>query len=220
MKEETKKSKESSSLGGQVRWVFGVVLGLAITYLVVSSFIKSLNSFEYEGLTFTREKFDQLNLYRYSYNAIVPVTGAAINVQRPVDLYLRVDPRQNQVPIGGSEIELPRDKTVYLATLGEGLVGCPYSTVGVASLSGFLTQNGFKVKGATLDEQEAIDNNIQFASCKNNPESPVIEMKGGPETKITLSERCYIIEVANCEVIPAVEKFEVQMILDAKERFG
>ena len=35
---------------------------------------------------------------------------------------------------------------------------------------------------------------------------------------VTRKENCYVIEVANCEVLQAIEKFQVESILDAKAR--
>jgi len=45
-----------------------------------------------------------------------------------------------------------------------------------------------------------------------------VMVAAGDETKIEKSGNCYDIRVANCEILQALEKFEVQALVDAKNR--
>ena len=115
------------------------------------------------------------------------------------------------------EIIFPKDKDVYLSINGTGLTQCKYSSTAINSLSTFLTNNLLTVKGATPDKTEAEKNNIRYASCESMPENPVIIIQAGNETKVEKKQdNCYIISISNCEALEAVERFEVQAILDAK----
>jgi len=41
-------------------------------------------------------------------------------------------------------------------------------------------------------------------------------LRTGEETRINRNGLCYYIDVADCEILPAIEKFIVQSIIDAK----
>jgi hypothetical protein len=214
MEEEKSEGKRKSK---ELYWVLGTMLGLVIIFLVASSVFQSLRTFDYNGLTFTKEYFGDIPIYRYSYNSIV--TGSATSPKdiRPVNLVLRGDPRENAVPIDG-KVELPRGKTVYFGFNSEGLTQCPYSTLSVATFSSFLASNGFTVRGGTTNETEANETNIDFVTCEQFPENPVIIFQASDETSINKENTCYNVNVANCEILPAVEKFMVQALIEAKER--
>ena len=212
--------EEKEGYTKQIYWVLGGMIGLVLVFFFVVYVMQSLRTVEYNGLTFSKENFGDILLYRYSYNAIVPLTGSAVQT-KPTYLFLRNDPRENNVLINDQEIAFPKNKEINIAINGTGLLGCEYASVGVASLSGFLASNGFKIKGATMDEQEALENNIEFASCASKPDEPVIEIKSGRETKVGIENNCYVVEISGCDgILPALEKFEVQIVLDAKKRAG
>jgi|WetSurMetagenome_2_1015567.scaffolds.fasta_scaffold307726_1 hypothetical protein len=211
---EEEKSPESNSK--QLYWILGVMAGLILTFVLTTFIIQSFKSFNYEGMKFTKENFGNIPIYVYSYSALMSTTGNVVNTGA-VQVILRGDPRKNNVLIEGGQIEFPSDRLIYISINTTGLK-CNYTAVAAASLSGFLTSNGFKIKGAVPDEKEANESSIQFASCKSKPNNPVIEIKSAEKTHIQVDGNCFVIEVANCEILQAVEKFEVQMIADAKKR--
>src|SRR3989338_6962849 len=140
----------------QLYWIFGTMAFLIVVLLISSSVFQSLNRFEYEGLIFTKERFGEIpvfhHYYFYNYNG----------QQYKFNLYLRNDPRSNEIPIN-SEIEYPLGKFAYIST-------------------NILIQDGSETK---------------------------IEQK---------TEMCHVITVSNCQILLAIEKFEVKSILDARER--
>ena len=73
---------------------------LLVIYFVASSIFQGLNEFEYRGLSFTKERFDQLEVYHHYYFFKAPETKQLIRY----NLYLKVDPRENKVPFEGDEI--------------------------------------------------------------------------------------------------------------------
>ena len=164
--------------------------------------------------------FGQIPLYHYYYiGKIKTITGGVISEQnKKVDLFLRNDPRENNVSVDG-EIIFPEDKTVYIGIGNEGVSGCKYTVIGLATLSSFLSQNGIGVNAGTADLESAKTNNLTHMSCEKYPASAVILIEKGNETKITKSmDYCYTISVNNCETLPAMEKFIVQSLVDARER--
>ena len=85
-------------------------------------------------------------------------------------------------------------------------------------MTSFFNQNGYNVLPAVADRNTAHANNLSYITCYNHPSNPVILINDGNETKITVENNCFNVEVANCEILNAVEKLQVQSIIDAKER--
>ncbi|MBI5803672.1 hypothetical protein HY450_00345 [Candidatus Pacearchaeota archaeon] len=193
------------------------MIGLILIFLLAFSVFQSLNTFEYEGLSFTKEQLGEIPLYRYYYYINDPITGQATGEPHQINLYLRVDPRENIVPIEG-EILFQRGKTSYISINSTGLEQCKYSQVAISSLTSFLTANGVQVKGAVPDEEKAQTGNFTYAICGNPVGDVVLLIESGDETKITKEDTCYRIEVANCDIISAIEKFQVQSLIDGMER--
>ncbi|MEM4271673.1 MAG: hypothetical protein QXD13_01115, partial [Candidatus Pacearchaeota archaeon] len=171
----------------------------------------------YGGMTFTKGTFGSVILYRTSYN-VVSADGRAARYE----LYLRTNPKENNVPVEG-KIFYPAGRTVYTAVNESGL-NCELTLVAISELGQFLAGNLLKTKAGTLDYERAISENITYVSCEKYPENTVIIIKAGNETKITNKEtnvsgkeNCYTISVANCEIVPAVEKFIVQSLVDSRE---
>ena len=93
----------------------------------------------------------------------------------------------------------------------------------IGSLAGFLASAGLDVKGASPDEQIANETNVRHVTCDNRPNNPVILIKEGDVTEINkagLFGNCYVMQVSQCEILEAIEKFQVQSIIDAKGRQG
>ena len=210
--EETK--EKDKTFTRQLYWTFGAMAILVAIFLVSYYSFASISKIEYNGLTFTREKFGEIPVFHHYYY---------ISPEIKYNLYIRGDPRDNNVPFTGNAVSEPieffQSDPIYISLSPEGLVGCEYSAVGISSLASFLADNQLKVKSAATDREQAKLNKVEYATCEDNPGGVVIIMKGGNETRIIHEKiNCYIIEIANCEVLPAVEKFEVQSILDAKAR--
>ena len=187
---------------------FILVLLLSFNY-----FYKNINHFKYQGLPFTKENYDKLPVFHYYYY----FTDSA-GQQYQYNLYLQTDPRKNDIPITG-KIELPAEgDPVYVSINGTGLTDCKAASTGVATLAGFLVANLFDSKAGLADAAEAEKNNLTHIDCDTNPYDITIKLQAGEVTKITKEANCHIISIANCEVVPAIEKFEVQAILDAKAR--
>jgi len=225
MGKKKKAVKENSSNSKQFyedkkfHWILGVIAGLVVLFLLASATFRSINSFEYEGLTFTKEKFGNIPLYKYQLltNQIDKITGNVIGITE-VNLNLRIDPRKNTVPIEGEIYFAPREKFVYVSVNATDLARCEYSSVGIATLSVFLSQSGFTLKGASPDATQAEEARVRHTTCDSRPDNTVILIQASEETKVTNEENCHTIDISNCEVLEATEKYIVQAIIDAKTR--
>jgi hypothetical protein len=217
LKEEKTETSEVKKTGSnEIYWIIGVMLGLTLIFVFASMVFQNLRTFEYEELTFTKEKFGDIPVYHYYYFPKNAITGQIIG---QYNLYLREDPRKNSVPVDG-EIAISQSGLTYISVNATELVECEDSSVAIASLSGFLTDHGIDVKGATPDKELAEANNLTYSTCENRRAQNVIIIKKGEKTMIVNNDNCHVIEVNECEIIKAVEKFEIQMLLDARRRSG
>ena len=133
-------------------------------------------------------------------------------------MYLRSDPRKNSVPFTGNVVYYPQSFT-YLSVNATSLDKCSNSSLAIAGLASFLTSNDILVKGATPDKELANLTKVKFANCQTHPLNPVIIVQEGKETKIEKqTDNCYVISVANCEILEAIEKFQLRSVIDAKNR--
>jgi len=215
--EEEKKEKRLKE-DKELHWILGVLVGLIVVFFAAYFIFQSFQSFEYEGMTFTKDRIGDIPLFRYSYALTPEITGGAITEPVSVFLYLRTDPRKNEIPVEG-EIIFQRG-TVYVTVNVTGIGQCEYSRVGMANLGSFLTSNALFVQGAVPDQIEAFENNLKHVTCETNPKDVVILIQKGQESRITKNNKCYTINIANCEeLLPAIEKFEVQSLIDARARF-
>jgi len=196
-------------------WIVGMMVGVVLLFAFASYIFSSFNEFEYEGLTFTKEKFDEIPVYHYYYNMMKnDESGDIIKY----NLYLRTDVRKNDIPVQGSDIYFPADRFVYVAIGGFELEECENTGIAVSELSAFLTNNQLIVKGASSDVIHSQVKGIKYASCDEYPDNAVIEIKPGDVTRVKTSGLCTEIFVKDCEILEAVEKFEVHAIVDAKAR--
>jgi hypothetical protein len=225
--EKEKEKKEENNLekeqdGKQLYWVLSVMAGIIVLFTASYFFFQSLNTFEYKGLTFTKEKFGNIPLFKHHYVFYPSITGSAISgtkgAVQEVNIFFRIDPRKNKVPVEG-EIFFPVGKTAFISFEGQGLTKCEDASIAAANLASLLSQNGVTVKGALTNKTLAEENNIAFATCDSKPYNPVVLIKESNETRVVKTkENCYEVRISNCEVLDSVEKFMVQTIIDARER--
>ncbi len=213
-KSEVESKKHSNK---ELYIILGGMIVLILVFTATSLVFKSFGTFEYEGLAFTKERFGDLQVYHYYYYITSHITG---NVIAKYNLYLTLDPRENNVPVEG-EIEFEPGEFIYVSIDGDELTQCGSSSAGLGSLSAFLTDNQLDPVGSVTNETLAKELGVKYATCESKPERAVIVISTGNETKITRREgRCYNIEVANCEIVQAVEKFELRTLIDARKRAG
>jgi len=188
-----------------------VFLGvIVVVFLIASTYFRSLNTFEYKGLTFTKQKLGEIILYHHSYY-IKTRTGELAKY----NFYVRTDPRENNIPITGKSNLLAPGKVVYLSVNSDGLQECRYSQLSVGTISSFLADNQMNVIAGNLDFWQAGTRRDLWATCENKPGNRVVEILKGNETKVTIEGNCYRVEVANCEILEAIEKLELQTLVDA-----
>jgi len=207
---EVKKPELGKEKEVELKLIFGIMIGLIVLLLGIYFIMSELNKVEYKGLAFAKERFGEIPVYRYSY-FFNDNQGQLIKY----NLFLRNDPRTNTVPIEG---EIALGGNIYISINSTGLNDCKESSIAVASLAAFIINNQLTLVAGTPDLEESKANNVSHITCEIYQNNPVILIQAGEETKIVRENNCYRINVANCDINPAIEKFEVQTIIDAKKR--
>jgi len=211
-----KKTKNEKRVEKDLLKIIGFFALLVVIFLIASSIFKSFNQFDYEGLTFTKEKFDDIPVFHYYY-FFKTDSGDLIKY----NLYLRNDPRENNISVEGDKISLSSQKTTYITMDATELGKCERSILAIGTLSGFLTDNQMKIKSGTTDIVEASvygDDYIRdYITCENKPSNVVVVFESGEETKISIEGKCHKIIIGpECRTLEAVEKYNLQTIFDAR----
>ena len=212
MERKENKKKKLPRVDKEIYWIFGVMALIVVVFIAFSFIFQSLRTFEYQGLTFTKDASGPVTFYQYYYSLLT--RDGKI---RQFTLNLREDPRKNNVPVEG-EIFFKRGKFVYVTLNETGLAECPFAQPAVGSLATFIVGNDYDMQAGTPDIKEAEEKGRKYVTCENRPEHIVILIQKGNETKITKQDNCHIMNINNCEINPAIEKFMVQAILDGKNR--
>jgi len=202
-KEEKPKEEKSSEEDGleqivsqnkQIRFVLIAIGGLLVLILSIYLVISSLSKFDYEGVKFKIVKEDKLIFYNTAFPYKNSITG---NVIGDYNFYIRNDPRklEKEVPFNG---EFNLKKKIVLDTTTENLF---------CDGDWNLAQGNFlklEVFGATIMKDEN-------ATCDPDGRYTFIQINEGNETNIEeVGNSCYNINVNNCEILKATERFMVE----------
>lgn len=212
-----KVSKQEKRLLRELLYILAFMVLLVILFVVVSFVFKSFNTFEYEGMTFTKERLGEIPIFHYYY-----YFNNKDERLVQYNLYLRNDPRDNNILFEGGEIFLEREKVVFLTIeKDENLNNCPYGVLGIANLVSFLNDNDYLTESGNPDFHDAKTNEETWVTCETHALNPVIKIVKGEESKLSVDGNCYEIAVATCEeFLPSTENFILQIIIDARERLG
>lgn len=211
--EVKRKKGKKESMDRQLKTIVIWMAVIVIIFFVFYTLFQNISKIEYKGLTFKKVKVGELPFYHYSYIFKIGDEYARYN------LFIRNDPRKNKVPVEG-EIDFNPERFVYISINSTGIAECKMSSVAISALTDFLASNQFIVSSGTPDEAEAKAANSDYVSCAVHPHEgdSIIAIQAGNSTYIKREDNCYVMSISNCEIIEAVEKFEVQAIIDGQER--
>ena len=216
-KKKTRKSKSEKRLEKELLYILGFMVLLVILFVGSSAVFKSFNTFEYEEMTFTKERLGEIPLFHHYYYFI-----NKDNILIQYNLYLRNDPRENNISVVGDEIFLEKNKAVYITVeKDEDLNNCPYGVLGISNLVSFLGDNDYVVEGGNPDFHSAKENNETWVTCETHKYNPVVKITVGEFSQINSNGNCYELRVTSCEdFLPTTEKFLLQILIGDRERLS
>ena len=208
----TKKEDKIKPNNNEFYWIIGIMIFIIVALALIATISKGMNSFKYDGLTFTKEKFGEIPIFHYYYYA------GRQGREHQYNIYLRIDPRKNNVSVTG-ELDYPEiGSAVYVSLNSTGFSECNNVLREMHTIADFLNGNDYVVKAGNPDEDFAKQTNITYATCESKPDNLVILITPGNETKIFSTDNCRLITVNNCELLPAIEKFITKSLVEAKKR--
>jgi len=214
MKKESKlKKTKERRLEKEILGIILFLVLIVVVFFIASSYFKSKNFFEYEGLTFAKQRLGNIPIYYHYYYFKAP-DGKVIKY----NMYLRNDPRYNNITLSGDISQLlAGGEVAFISINADGLQECRYGPLAVGTISSFLADNQMTVIGGNLDFWQAGAKKDEWITCENKPGNRVVEILAGNKTRVDISGRCYRVEVNNCEILEAVERLMVESVVDARK---
>lgn len=177
-----------------------IVLGIILVLFLGGIYwVNSVRHFEYRNIEFDVVKEQNLILY----NTAIAIIQNGKHIA-DYNFYLRNDPRKlEEIQFKGGEIFM----THNLVINGSEKFECDGDEIiGLANLKKLMDVVGIET---------IIDNN---ASCDENGVYSFIKIENSTETKITkFGPSCYLIEVQECEILKATERFMVEVFAKMSE---
>jgi len=220
--------KNKNKYDKQTKFAIIIMFLLIVSVLAGHWIIQESNKFEYKDLEFYRTDEGGLIVYR-SLLGYATAGGETV----PFVLKLRNSPKElEKIPINAN---ITLDKKKVVLSLSPEIANCSNTTRSIMDASITFKAFGREVSAATTDEDFHEENDVPLIDCGDSVDKNVIIIKEGIKTRIkedktevtniiiTSSGRrteiknrnCYIIEVANCEIQEAYERFILDFIANS-----
>ncbi len=205
VKESVKKNENRQAL-----WFFVIVIILFASFFVPYFYMGSLKSFEYVGADWRIEDYENLRIYHGRFAAL---DGSNLNY----NIYLRGDPRKNDVAVEGNFDMFKHGGIVSISPEVDECRG--EISRAMIDLGAFLRE-GVGVGAlevASTDKFVAVENERLYATCEIVADRTLVVVDRGDESKITQDEKnlyCYTIYIDDCNDISSVEKFLIETLDD------
>lgn len=221
--EEIEKQKElrlKQKQNKQIIWALVLMISIIIIIFLIP-YIKQnvFNKFEYIGLDFYKANVEGIVFYFTE----IPLINQYNFPIGDYSIYFRNDPRELEnisVDIIEKKIEFQKEGIIYISIQYDAPV-CEDNIVSVVGLTQFLDRFGnLKVKGAMNDAVYASNNDLDYITCKTDPNNTVILIKTGNESMISKTGRnCYELQYKDCEISKVSEKFMLTIIENYMKRY-
>lgn len=215
--------KDVSNENRQLYWFFGIAIFVFLlflgTYYYYETYIKITpegyrlkGHFEYAGIEWQIEDYTDFIAYHGRFPSFM-------NENNTHNIYLRVDPRQNNVSTSGDFLNFKYGG--YISTSPE-VDNCTGDMVGdILTLTSFLKYGvGMSsIELGTTDQAVAQKTNRTQVNCSLKNRG-VILIQQGNESSVVQSDKnefCYIITVKDCNDIAPVEKFMLEVLKQKSE---
>ena len=198
----------------QLMWMIVIIVAVIGGMLVFYSVVENMKSFKYAGVNWTIEDYGEFDVYHARFASL---TGANLNY----NLYLRNDPRKNDVLVSGEFGSFKRGGYISLSQEFEACRG-EASRV-MVDLGAFL-KSGLGMWGigvATSDAEYSLESGVRYANCQSSDTFDksvfMIDIGEARVVQDGTNRFCYSIYVNDCNDILAVEKFMIEIVANYME---
>ena len=198
----------------KINWVY-VVIALVVIALIAGAYYglknsREINNFFYNGVPFN--KTIENNVVFYTVKVPFMDDKGRPAVIRSIDF--RSDPRKL------TNIEFEKTGNIHLFTSNKSITVtygdlkiCPENAVAAANLGLFFNKVGINTKVGLMNKTAANESRLDYVTCGNKPTMTVIEVMNGDKTMIKqTAANCYQIISDGCDIVEAVEKFQLQVL--------
>jgi hypothetical protein len=205
--EKSLKKSVSKSEDRQLAWMLVVIVVVIGSVIVSYSVVERMKSFEYGGVDWAVEDYGEFDVYHARFASL---TGADLNY----NLYLRNDPRKNDVSVSG---EFKSFKYGGYISLSQELEACRGEVSRVMVDLGSFLKAGLgmrRIDVATSDAEFSLESGTPYINCYNTFDRSVFMIDIG-ENRVVQDDAnrfCYNIYVNDCDNILAVEKFMTEIV--------
>lgn len=180
-----------------LNWTLIGIVILLILFIFTVFLVNSLKIIKYEGFKFEKEKAGNVIFYKMSF----PLFNE--NKNQTYQLFIRTNPKEfDKVPLDG---EMHVKQIVVLNSTNE--LNCEGDgVIALANIYQLFPYIGLKLindPNATCDSQDR----YMFVNIVNSTQTS-IEQTG---------KSCYQINVNNCEILKATEKFMIEVLIKRRE---
>lgn len=194
-----------------------VVLAIIVLALVFKTQLNTLwhnikgDTFKYHNITFQKTKFGNLTMYATQLAIYRPTENKTYGYT----LYLRNDPRELETIQANISSKLQRK--VYVSFEAQPLE-CNGSILAAYKLGEFIDALGLYKEGTFANEEIANNSGYNSDKVKNCSDAKrgqsvvLFKQSDKSESYIHQEDYCYILEVANCEIIETSERFILALI--------
>lgn len=217
---EEKSDKNIKSRQNRQLMVIIILMGVLFISLFIPSayryIIKNyINDIEYNGIEFYKVKSGSLVFYE----SVIPLLNEKDEEIGTYIARFKTDPRElANIPV---DYKIERDglkfrsnNTVYIS-MNSSMENCSDNNIALFDFSSFLSDSGLTIKPAFTNITYANQSGYTYADCQHSSKNTIIKVDSGNKTEI-IRERtnCYKIVYNQCEIIPALERFNLRIIED------
>jgi hypothetical protein len=202
----------------QLIWFLVVIGAVFAAFLGTYFYIESLKDFEFVGVEWVLEEYEQLDIYHARF--FIPY-GESQGVT--FNLFFRSDPRENDV---SSDINISFNPEIIISQ-SERVMECKNSILvssGLGEIGAMFPFFVEKVSGAMSSKAEANKWGVPFANCSSEEGKTVVvvRMSENGESSINVDSEnpdCYLLNVGKCEENVLVkERFFLEIVSQLNQK--
>lgn len=209
------KSKQNKQLMLIIILMVVIFLSLFVPYIYNFIMKNYVNDFEYNGIKFYKTSIGKLVFYESD----IPIINDKNETVSTYTVRFKTDPRElGKIPVDykieRDRLKFRKNDTVYIS-MNSSMNNCSDNNIALFDFSAFLGDSGLEVSPAFTDRTYANESGYPYRDCQHSSRNTIIKIDSGNKTEI-IRERtnCYKIIYNECEIIPALERFNLRIIED------